>query len=122
MPGEFDRQYPANRAAPQAARSDVAEFLAGEGHAKIIGDAMLLVSELVTNSYLHARGPITVHARCVAQTLHVEVDDRDGALEGDPPRNDNGRGLRIVEAVASNWGTREQEGPHRSTWFELELH
>jgi anti-sigma regulatory factor (Ser/Thr protein kinase) len=91
-------------------------------------DALLLITELVTNSILHAghRGhdAIRVRAACDGVTTRVEVCDRSrgGRLptiqSAPPPMATGGRGLRLVDALSDRWGMDTCE---RGTcvWFEL---
>ncbi|WP_308416723.1 SpoIIE family protein phosphatase [Streptomyces sp. AJS327] len=106
----------------RAARYAVNETLREWGLAALCDTAVLLVSELVTNSVRYARGPVGL--RLVRGTsLLVEVSDR----LPDPPRvshpttdDEGGRGVALVARESSRWGTRY--GPvGKSVWFELPL-
>jgi anti-sigma regulatory factor (Ser/Thr protein kinase) len=91
-------------------------------------DALLLVSELVTNSIVHAghrgRDAIRVRAGSDGSTARVEVCDRarDGsfpALRRDtPPSAIGGRGLMLVDALSDRWGM-DACGRGTCVWFEL---
>lgn len=105
---------------------------------KLVGDAMsrwgvhgadcevtvLLVSELVTNALLHSRPPYELHARREGGTVRVEMSDSDaeGRPAIRPTRQDvpGGRGLRLVESLASAWGT-ERDPRGKRVWFEVAL-
>ncbi|MGW6059726.1 SpoIIE family protein phosphatase [Streptomyces sp. NPDC055189] len=84
--------------------------------------AELLVSELVTNAVRHSRGR-RVELRLVRSgtTLICEVEDDDHTLPtllNAGPRDEFGRGLRIVSVLAKEWGTsRTSSG--KTVWFEL---
>jgi len=86
--------------------------------------ATLLLSELVTNSVLHAGlGPtqrVTLEARLHDGRLHAEVCDEGSSFErrvGEPDLGRGGWGLYLVERLADRWGVeREQE---TCVWFEL---
>ncbi len=104
---------------------------------RVIEDAELLVSELVTNSLRHGGlGPtqgIEVCLRASPQTVMVEVADRGRGFGGHRPRpeakmSEDGRGailekdgpnwgLFLVDQLAWRWGIAEQ-GDVR-VWFEL---
>jgi anti-sigma regulatory factor (Ser/Thr protein kinase) len=93
--------------------------------------AILLTSELVTNSLLHSRsrregGTITVTLVAVPGGIRVEVVDegapapptlissrreRAGLAEG-------GRGLQLVQALSTRWNYWHDDGG-TLTWFEL---
>jgi anti-sigma regulatory factor (Ser/Thr protein kinase) len=91
--------------------------------------AVLLVSELVTNSVRHSASgrpgrTVTVTVLSGGGVTRVQVTDMSGAtvpalrsavggLAG------GGRGLHLVNALAARWGF-EQDGGHTTTWFELQ--
>jgi anti-sigma regulatory factor (Ser/Thr protein kinase) len=86
----------------------------------------LLVSELVSNSVLHAgadRGS-TIRLRVVAAAgeTRVEVEDRGPGFEPRPIEPDvergGGFGLFLVDKLADRWGV-EPEQPSR-VWFEVD--
>src|ERR687889_138819 len=70
---------------PRAARAIVSDWLYGRASAGVVSDAQLLISELVTNSFLHAENPSGDRVRLRAGTsngsIWFEVRDagRDGA-------------------------------------------
>jgi anti-sigma regulatory factor (Ser/Thr protein kinase) len=85
--------------------------------------AMLLTSELAGNAVLHGRGEIELTICASVDTLRVEVRDRSPALPRlrEPELYDaSGRGLHIVDALASRWGT-DPDGDTKVVWFELQL-
>ncbi|MGJ7441300.1 SpoIIE family protein phosphatase [Aquipuribacter sp. MA13-6] len=91
-------------------RRAVAAALDGWGVAEDVADTvLLLVSELVTNALLHGRPPVQVRVRRSPTAVVLEVHDdaqtlprRDDPGDGD----EHGRGLQLVSALASRWGTR----------------
>ena len=88
-----------------------------------IDDSTLLVSELVTNAILHARSPIDLVVRKVRTAVRVEVyDEGSGLARPLHPELDAaaGRGLGLVEAVATRWGVDEAE-VGKTVWFEIAL-
>ena len=120
MAHELLEQYQPDLETPAAARRDLAAYLSGLGHQELIRVAALLVSELVTNSIVHAKGAVTMRAMWDEDRLRVDVSDLGG---GSPEARDpetSGRGLRIVDALATRWGcVRGSDGAGRATWFEL---
>jgi anti-sigma regulatory factor (Ser/Thr protein kinase) len=99
----------------------------GPGHP--CGDAaVLLVSEIFTNSVRHsgssaAGETVTVAVRAWDSTVRVEVTDRSGpgVPEPRPAGRDaeGGRGLQLVAGLATRWGWRRRRGGRTTTWFEL---
>lgn len=84
-------------------------------------EATLLVSEVVTNSLLHAGSPINLTVRKCADGVRVEVRDHSTNLPA--PRNYagdsvTGRGLEILDLTAANWGAELLEDG-KVVWFEL---
>ena len=101
----------ADRNAPGLARSAVAEFCSrlGVGGGAMGGEtAQLVASELVTNAVVHARTPIELTLRLVWPLLHIAVrDSGDGQarIAGFVDETaESGRGLVLVDALASSWG------------------
>jgi len=90
-------------------------------------DALLAVTELVTNSLVHASpGPITVWGWLDAHRLRVEVHDAGPGIPADhpwmlPPDGGayGGRGLALVRMVSDRCGHRAE--PWAKVWFEMDL-
>lgn len=81
--------------------------------------ARLLVSELVTNAVLHARTEIALRRRLEGARARFEVSD--GRREGPVPKryspdSATGRGLRLVDALATEWGVT-RAGRGKTVWF-----
>ncbi|MER6824934.1 ATP-binding protein [Streptosporangium sp. NPDC000563] len=88
-----------------------------------IDDAVLVVSELLSNALRHAHplpsGQIRVSWRWTEEHVEVAVSDGGAATEpraGRPALSSlGGRGLGIVEYLASTWGVRH-EGEITTVW------
>ncbi|MGH9108733.1 MAG: ATP-binding protein [Acidimicrobiales bacterium] len=105
------------------ARSVVEDLLA-DRDPDVRDDAVLLTDELVTNALVHGGGRFSLAVDVGADTLRVEVGDR----SPDVPRvlrpagdREHGRGMAIVDALATTWGT-DREEDRKVVWFELSLH
>jgi sigma-B regulation protein RsbU (phosphoserine phosphatase) len=86
------------------------------------GDLELLASELATNAVVHAGGDFTVTVRYGGPVLRVEVaDDSPDEPVLVPPSDDglDGRGLLIVDRLASRWGVMTTHQGKR-VWFEID--
>jgi hypothetical protein len=83
--------------------------------------AELLTAELVTNVVCHAVTAFDVELSWDEPTLRVEVRDGSTVLPaiGDMPSGEGGRGLRIVSALARQWGAR-RVGEGKTVWFTVE--
>jgi anti-sigma regulatory factor (Ser/Thr protein kinase) len=91
----------------------------------MIEDAQLLVSEIVANAVRHGRPDITLRVRVHPPGIGIAVIDTGEAVptmpdEPPPPTQPSGRGLLIVDALASAWGVAPSEPPPgKVVWFDL---
>jgi anti-sigma regulatory factor (Ser/Thr protein kinase) len=80
----------------------------------LLGPVTLVVSELVTNAVVHARSPVTLRIRLRPRHLYLAVFDDDQAepvLRAHPATDaSGGRGLHLVEHVATRWGHQLMPG------------
>lgn len=116
-----DWEFPAGFAAAELARHRTADALAAWGFDHFLADAILVVSELVTNAVMHAESPAAVRLRCDAATLWIGVsDDRPGVLAIREWHRDDkgGLGLRLVEALAQEWHV-EPNDHGKTVWCQL---
>lgn len=95
----------------------------------LIDTAVLCVSELVTNAVIHTGSPSLVVVRLLGDLVTITVRDhgaepagRDpaGADDRTDPLEVHGRGLRLVDALATRWGS-ELDEVGTTVWFELAL-
>ena len=109
------------------ARRCVEEILSTAGH-RDVGDALLVVSELMCNAIVHTAsglygGLVTVEVIALSAELSsIEVTD-DGADTVPRPRpatddDCHGRGLWLVDQVSAKWGVRLLGGGQRAVWAE----
>ncbi|MFI9216098.1 ATP-binding protein [Streptomyces werraensis] len=90
--------------------------------------AALIVAELAANAVLHGRVPgrdITLRLTHGPNTLRVEVADARGETVPQLPSSlapdaETGRGLLLVEALASRWGVDTEPGPGKRVWAEID--
>jgi anti-sigma regulatory factor (Ser/Thr protein kinase) len=92
---------------------------------EILDDALLLISELVTNAVRHGSPPILLALECDGEGLRVRVRDGAPALprpRDSIPEDEGGRGLALVDALSDAWGAEpvvDEHGGGKSVWFEL---
>ncbi|WP_242419070.1 ATP-binding protein, partial [Frankia sp. CpI1-P] len=126
---------------PRSARRFVLETLHGRLDDDLLDSALLLVTELVTNVVVHAGTAATVDVRQEGDGVRVGVADRHPVRIGmarvkkvDVPRppsafpeeadfgldglREDGRGLALVDALATSWGTEHRPGG-KTVWFRL---
>ena len=80
-----------------------------------------MTSEVVTNAVLHGTGDITLGFVAGSILVRVEVGDDDAQPPGTRDADDDdegGRGMLIVEALASGWGVQSSP-PGKIVWFEV---
>ena len=114
--------------APERARRSVHSQLKGHIPATTASDAALLVSELVTNSVVHANvGPrraLTVEVTTLDDRLRIAVTDPGSRLRPrmlpPDPETPGGLGLLLVDELCETWGVSQDLGP-TCVWCELLL-
>ena len=117
-----ERQFAPATASPAQARDFVERPLIQHGLVHLAGDIRLVVSELVTNAVVHARTSIRVRIEELPCCVKVTVCD--GSV--DLPvlslsahlsdETEHGRGLWIVDACSSDWGTDLMDGEGKAIW------
>ncbi|MBV6702106.1 SpoIIE family protein phosphatase [Kitasatospora aureofaciens] len=117
-----------------AARSFVRDALLGWGLPEVVDDAVVLVSELVTNAVVHAGTAAEVCCLREEETVRIEVTDHhperglpaftDGPVTASDryadPDGEGGRGLLMCSALAERWGVEYAAG-RKTVWFRLAL-
>ncbi|MFI0484151.1 ATP-binding protein [Actinomadura sp. 9N215] len=111
---------PPSERAPGLARRFVGGQFRGWGIADD-ADALVIVSELVTNALLHGGGAIVVRLLRDGRDGRpvIEVwDGGDGRPEVQPEDHatTSGRGLLMVSLLAADWGTRPLLENGKATW------
>jgi sigma-B regulation protein RsbU (phosphoserine phosphatase) len=125
---------PADLRSPAAARSAVRAALLDAGNgidrkaaAELLDEALLLTTELVTNAVLHAGTELIVEIAVDPNGITVSVLDSApepgfgpgaDAADAEPPSDERGRGLILVNEMADRWGTvYHRRG--KVVWFRL---
>lgn len=83
-------------------------------------DVLTVATELVTNAYEHGQGPLEVRMShtAVPCRVRIEVDDSNLAppvVEAPSPEVPGGRGMRLVDKLAAEWGVRKHPVPGSKT-------
>lgn len=121
----FSRRLPATPASVFLARRFVAQLLEtwdiGGDHIETV---TLVVSELATNAARDSEDAIVVGLSCTEELIRVEISDTSHRMPVPVTTMDeeatSGRGLVLVEAMASRWGV-ESEGLSKQVWAEFDL-
>jgi anti-sigma regulatory factor (Ser/Thr protein kinase) len=88
-----------------------------------LDDALLIVTELVSNALRHGAAPIELDLRLTDQTLRIAVSDALPARAPTPLQSDtaqaSGRGLLLIAATSARWGwdTGRQS---KTVWAEMD--
>jgi anti-sigma regulatory factor (Ser/Thr protein kinase) len=119
----LSRSFTADRTAPGAARSAIDE-LNGHIDPALKDDVRLLVSEVVTNSVIHAQphtpGEVALDVWASEEVVRVAITDRGPgfvATELPPGGEGSGWGLMMVDRLAHRWGVELDDGTE--VWFEF---
>lgn len=115
-------RLPRDSSCPKVARRLLEEYAREELSDREREDAMVITSELVTNAFLHGDGAIVLNVDRDGDRLRIAVlDEGHPELIGVVPENErhnSGRGLWIIEQLASDWGVVTGAG---HVWAELPL-
>ena len=101
----------------RAVRAEVVRYGLDPAHADL---AQLVASELVMNAVLHGREPIVVRVSVERDSTILEVYDAGEGLPAVAPEDEAGhRGLRVVDALASDWGAIPAERGGKTVWCTI---
>ena len=123
MPETSQAAFPATVASVPAARRWVRgrlpSWLSHEDCERIV----LLVSETVTNAFIHGRSEARLRIQVRPDAVRIEVGDDNSRHPQRIERQDDaldGRGLDILDLLASRWGV-DDDVAGKVVWFELPL-
>jgi anti-sigma regulatory factor (Ser/Thr protein kinase) len=111
---------PVSPLSPALARTLIRSALAG-CPAEIVEVAELLVSELVTNSIVHAGTAPKLRIDTAQVGIRISVEDESTEAPTVTTKvadAEGGRGLLLVDALAQTWGWRPTE-QGKQVWFTL---
>lgn len=111
-------------AAPALARRYVGETLV-DAPRSVVDIIELMVSELATNCVQYVESDITVTIERTPEQVRIGVADGGHGdldrieMKNPAPTEATGRGLRIVDQLADEWGVEPAPGEGKSVWFTL---
>jgi DNA-binding NarL/FixJ family response regulator len=109
---------------PRRARRFLRNHCVRWGCEAVLDQAELVVSELVTNAVSHGHSGCELRIGLTEDTLRIAVTDRgDGTPDvlATTGRDEHGRGLVLVSAVAAAWGVDTTPGDGKVVWAHLAL-
>ena len=91
----------------------------------LLEDALLVISELVTNAVRHAGTASTLELQLgqTGELLRISLTDESDAepqVRRLHPHSEDGRGMAILAALSDRWGV-EPEGHGKRVWWEVDL-
>ena len=115
--------------APAAARAAVSSALCDRVPVAVLGDARLLISELVTNSVLHSGaslgGSLVLRVELSNTMVRLDVEDGGGggAVGARTPdlAGGGGFGLYLVHTLSERWGIERAVAGGTRVWAQLSL-
>jgi len=130
---ELTAQFPSTPRGARLARQGAVRHVAEWGYppaSETSCTVALLVAELASNAVRHGRVPgrdfrlrLTLRPAPTPQTIRIEVSDtRDERLPLRPtttsPDDETGRGLLLVDRLATRWGTSPRVPVGKTVWAE----
>lgn len=103
------------------ARSVLREALTRSGAEHLVDSASVVLSEVVTNAFVHAGGRVRVDVAATSDWVRVEVQDGSSSV---PARRNyastagTGRGVPLMDSMADRWGIAERP-VGKAVWFEV---
>ncbi|MFF8958830.1 ATP-binding protein [Streptomyces sp. NPDC014894] len=127
---EFAQRFPATRKCAQMARLLAVHAMDGWGipvGTDSSDAAAQIVAELAANAVTHAKLPgreFELRLALTPDTLRIEVSDARAERAPIPreatPDAESGRGLFLIEALASSWGTKDR-AVGKTVWADVSL-
>jgi anti-sigma regulatory factor (Ser/Thr protein kinase) len=123
-----ERRFASISVAPAQARrfvrDELTEILRPGTASDVLDQAELLTSEVAANAVKFSRQPFEVDLAVHHRWVQVGVVDQGAGwpeVQDPDPSEPGGRGLRIVAAVATDWGAEPEQVGGKMVWFRLPL-
>jgi anti-sigma regulatory factor (Ser/Thr protein kinase) len=116
-------QLPGSLKASHVARGFLTETRCHAHQLVAMDDALLAMSEAVTNAVVHGGPPVQLAIECIEYAAEIRVRDGGG---GSPHKQDasldatHGRGLLLIDALADSWGVAPIRPFGKEIWFRIQ--
>jgi len=121
MAADLALTLPPDASAPGVARAATKRYSAGKVHAERISELILVISELVSNAWLHGRGRSSSNFRSTTRSSAARSSTKgpgsSATVRARGPEEVGGRGLFLVNALTNRWGIHEGT---THVWLELQ--
>jgi DNA-binding NarL/FixJ family response regulator len=121
--GQSAVHLPADLGSAREARTFTRSLLEEWQVTDVLDDALLVVSEMVTNAVTHAGSACDLRISLSPVVVRVEVVDQGGGTPDPMPPSETrngGRGLHLIGALTAAWGVEpETGGVGKTVWAEL---
>ena len=120
--GQRAVRLPADLASARAARGFTRGVLSEWDAHEVVDDALLVVSEMVTNAVTHAASECELRVSMSPTIVRIEVLDAGAGTPEPVPASatrGNGRGLHLIDALTAAWGVEPQADGGKTVWAEL---
>lgn len=120
---EVQVDLPQDLTAPAAARTAARTTLGRWRLPTLLDPVLLTVSELVGNAVRHGRPPVWLSLRRSGRGVHVQVHDEEHGVPRTGTQSESaesGRGLLLVEAMATDTGVEQIEDDGKVVWAQID--
>jgi serine/threonine-protein kinase RsbW len=96
----------------------------GRAPSEVVETVTLMVSELASNCIRHTNSRFELTVIRTAGEIRVEATDRGGGepvIRSPRPTDPTGRGLQIVDMLASDWGVEHSPVKGKTVWFTVSV-
>jgi anti-sigma regulatory factor (Ser/Thr protein kinase) len=117
---ELSLSLPPRPESVRAARDRLRELLDSWATEEKRQTVVLLLSEVVTNAVRHAPGPVHVTVTLFRDRVHARIRDgnpRTPQLRA--PDETGGRGIELLQRLATRWGVEPHADDGKTVWFEV---
>ena len=117
-------ELPRSLVSASRARRFVADTLDAWGISAVRDAALLVTSELAANALTHAESAFRLQLSRTSGAVRIDVVDHGAGSPEPQPESmseEHGRGLLLIDAMATAWGIDDVDGNGKAVWAEISL-